>query len=696
MGKTKEKLDNKKLLNLKKNVSGYLSAKPAFLTTVSGILSTASVILTAINNSIKITIENENKLFTLYKILLLIIFIFFSPLFISSLINLIRNKNIRFYEDKYHGPKYRDNIELLKIIARKKINLIVIGRTNISWFINPSEKMKYYKGAIKNDCKISFIIQCDDVVNSNIDDSTKQTIKDDLLETIKNYNKIYTYLINETSKGNFSVNGKFELFLSRIPVNNSMTACYKNDDNYIYFTYDIGQNDKDSRNPYLVFLNNTVIPEIKNEFKNIKDNSINYFLYNVKNEIDDLLNKYSLFSVQRENKNKKMLYHYFKRKNCLKKAGFYPPFSIHLSITNKCTAQCIMCDHHSIKPKNGLSKIELMNIIDYIHDIGTKNIIISGGEPLSRCDCIGILEYAKNKELNVGLLTNGVKKDSESITLCEARRIKEYCDWVQLSIDSFEEATYKQIRNIDLSIVKESLENLEAAGVNLEVVFTIQRLNIDEAIKIVTTGKTAFGFKSKVRFKFAHGPDNGNNFLLTGEKNKLEEFLKNSDNDIHFYAEYFNKMIANDSFFIDDILRGVPLYSKNKVFKSNNYKCHAINYSCIIDAEGDVYPCCFLYDDNAGDSSTIRNKYCLGTLRTNGVIAHLSSGENILKDILSKENNRFSNTKMPVDEEACNYCTRHFYQNEFLNKLEEIISDYKNCDFSALYLDEDSNSKIWF
>jgi len=647
--------------------------------------------------------------------ILIFAIIIFSLLLISFIFYYISNKNFSFYRDKEQGPKNNKNYKniILENIKNKKLNLLVVGRTNISWFKDikedeESDIEKLYINALKNGCKIEFIIQSKEVINNSLDEVTKNTIKKDLPQTIE----YFKMLCKNIEKNGVKIQDNFKLSLTTIPVNNSMTIQYHTNnkgDYYNYFSYDIGQNVinvKNAKNPYLLFRNNTVIPEIIYELNNIQKYKTILYEYEEKRDLEKavniILNKYHLSSSQRENHNKKIIYHYFERKKLLKENIFYHPVTIQLMITNKCTTECVMCDHHSINSDNELSETEIMHVIDYIQNIETKNIIISGGEPLSRSDCIRILEYAKNKGLNLGLFTNGVKNNNESITIDEAKQIKKYCDWVQLSIDSFEETTYKQIRKNDLSIVKKSLENMEAVGVNLEIVFTIQRLNIDEAINMVKTGKTAFGFRSKVRFKFAHGPDKDNKFLLTNEnENKLNDFLKDNVNEENFYSKYFNEMIEKEYFTEADILSGKPLYKKNGKFKENGYICHAINYFCMINSEGDIYPCCFLYDDNNGDNSKIRKKYFHGSLRSNGVIPPLNNvDENKLKEELKKMYKGIDNTKIPVDEEACNYCTRHFYHNALLNELDEKIKEFdkvhKDCNFDNLYPHDEGNTKIWF
>ena len=119
----------------------------------------------------------------------------------------------------------------------------------------------------------------------------------------------------------------------------------------------------------------------------------------------------------------------------------------------------------------------------------------------------------------------------------------------------------------------------------------------------------------------------------------------------------------------------------------------------MIDAQGDVYPCCFLYDDNAGKDSKIRKEYKYGSLRRNNFIVKLKNDDNELKKLLSKTINRYNNEIVPLEEEACNYCTRHFYQNDIFNELDRIVNkkEYKNVNSPYQFTDEQKKEyeKIW-
>jgi len=613
---------------------------------------------------------------------------------------LLRKKNVVVYPGRNDVPsKFIDTNSRLKYISKKKINMTVIGRTNISWFRDVNAKKELYKDALKNDCEITFILQHEFVESIGVMNENKiEQRQEERMEALQTFEEIRCYLLKEVGE---SISRKFRLLFTMTPVSNSMTALFKNG-YYDFFSYDMGLNIEN--NPYVMFLNNSVIQELKDKFTRSQENCIDLLEYKSKceegkAEIRELLDSYPAFSPQRKNENKKLLYHYFKRKDCIRKRNgeFYPPVSIQLLIASTCTTRCITCDQHEIGGKGELNNEEVRNVIDYICDIGTRNIIISGGEPLSRDKCIEFLEYAKGKGLNVGLLTNGIKHGNVSLTDEDARRISESCKWTQLSIDSFRNDTYKQIRGADLDIVKKSAENLKNAGVNLEIAFNIQKLNIGEAVDLVHENTSPL-YNIRVRFKFAHGLNNKNGFLLTtDDESMLREFIASCSKCDCFNSEYIKSMFENGFFTYESIISGKPLTLAKDYINKKKDKCHILDYSCKIAADGEVYPCCYLYDPNEGADSKMRSENSIGALRKEGVdlVPRLSDGENRLKTIWLSEMGRNNENTMPVLQRACCRCTRHFYQNAFMNGLDRIVGNYENYDLrDASYCEEIDSEEI--
>ena len=598
---------------------------------------------------------------------------------------------IEFFKDRKRKPRIFEVDNMLKYIAQNNYNLSVIGRTNISWFDLTEKRIRLYQKAISKGCKIEFIIQHNFVKNKNLS-------KPRIINTIK---KDYSMVIQKYGELIIKIDTKnrIQLFLTNKAIENSMTKIYSNSEFIKYFSYDISQNIEEK--PFIVFWNDSVFEELKNKFDYFKTNSISLTDYNAKTkaaskDVSKLIKNFSQFSSQRENDNNKLVHHFFEFRKAEKEGLNKPPISIQLLITNRCTSKCIMCNHHEIKSPNELSRNELERVLHYIKDIGTQNIIISGGEPLFKIFCIDIIEHAKKvHKLNVGLLTNGIKNGGKSISAEDAKRLKALCDWIQLSIDSFNPDIYKNIRKIDFSIVENSLKNLENENLNLEICYTLQKKNIDEAISIIK-GEIAKPTSIPIRFKFAHGPDNQERFLLSEDVDKIKDLLKHCKDSEQYNTKYLLEMFTKDFFTVEDVAIGIPLNTRNKHFRFNGYKCHILNYSCKIDAEGNLFPCCYLFDDNQGEISKIRTTHKLGSLRSNsGVVELIENGHNKLKEILFDSNMLvpYKNATIPIEEKACNNCTRHFYQNEFLNKLEMIAKKYDDINYEHKV--EGAMSKIW-
>jgi len=671
---------------ISKSDDGILLRISVILTSVSIVLTLISIILTA------------SKDFEVY--LSLIILVIASAMLILAIIILFWKRRILFYRDRDNLPKKYKVASILRQIGRNKYNMIIAGRTNIRWFENVEDLKKLYENALKKGCRIKFIIQRYDIKNIGLIDNEEiqKEIFKDHKTVISAFKKIHEYLKENACS---SVSENFKMVLTQHPVNNSISYISEINGLHVQLSYDIGLNIPKKQNPVLIFRKISVLPELFDQLKDLENNSIDLYDYERKfnegkSEINNILQKYLYFSEQRNNPNKKLIYYYYKRREYLNGENFYPPISIQLLVTNKCTTQCIMCNHHSIDSGPELALPEIEKTFDYICDLGTKNIIISGGEPLHRNDCFEILEKAKSKNLNIGLLTNGIKLGNKNITIEDAKIIKDTCDWVQLSVDSFMAETYKKIRGIDIEHVKQSLDNLEKIGINIEIAFTLQKENIDEAIQIIKTEKNGFHTYKYIRFKFAHGVDKDNSFLLP--ESKIMEFLQNCKPSDKFNTEYISKMISDDNFHVTDIADGMPLRSLNNVFKNKRYTCHVLNYSCKIDAIGDIYPCCFLYDDNMGKDSAIREKYNMGSLRkgSSNQIPAFDGSNNILKNILFEKITSYKKDIIPVNERACNHCTRHFYQNAFLNEIDRVTEKYKEINFIYQNSEEgNSCENIW-
>lgn len=133
----------------------------------------------------------------------------------------------------------------------------------------------------------------------------------------------------------------------------------------------------------------------------------------------------------------------------LKYLRFIMPFyncSIMVALTYRCQCACQHCCSGLYKKdqKQELRKGEIMKLIDEFSDLGGKDMIFFGGEPLLIPELVDFIKYAKQKRLRVSFDTNGFLLDEDKV-----RDLKEAgLDIIGVSIDSPFEAVHDELRGV--------------------------------------------------------------------------------------------------------------------------------------------------------------------------------------------------------------------------------------------------------
>jgi MoaA/NifB/PqqE/SkfB family radical SAM enzyme len=646
-------------------------------------------------------------LFTLFAWWLFLICMLFE-------ISRIRHRGVKFYSRWENAPSNYKIDYLLNELANKPAKLEIIGRSCFRWLCGNElllkrdpehykKQMKDLQGLIKNAIKagssIHFIIQNPNISIPWFSLDQNSQLKNHIEKAMASYESIHNNLISEIEAIK-TPKGELKMFILNSVIDNSMTR-YISGSEVGWLIYDISthfqdQDDPGTSKPFLVFNRRAKgIDEFIDQFDTIKDKSQLKEKYDEErkkglNEANDLIKNYSFYSAQRRdtsNNLAKAAAQYFIASSNHDRNELPPPISIQLLITNKCTTNCVMCDHFKITGQREMNISELHYTIDSIYNLGTRSVIISGGEPLSRKqDLLDLLNHCESKkDLKIGLLTNGVVKQNNSycsISREDAIIIRDRCDWVQVSIDSFDKKIYESIRNAPaLDPALESVRIFKDVGCrSLEVCYTIQKGNIREVSELRPDVISRNLNNVPLRFKFAHGSNNTVNNFLCGEKEiqgACEAFATNlPQTNSNYILNLIDRRFTN----FKDLAEGAPIKTKMIEYLKNGYKCHILRMTCKIDPYGDVYPCCFLFDDNNADSK-YRESYLLGSLKSAAeVITDPSVFNNKLAEIWHKNTDlrNIRDKNLPIESSACNCCTRHFYQNEFLNKLEKIFIDYRH------------------
>jgi radical SAM protein with 4Fe4S-binding SPASM domain len=162
-----------------------------------------------------------------------------------------------------------------------------------------------------------------------------------------------------------------------------------------------------------------------------------------------------------------------KRECCLllNRFGMLKPYSfVQWLATNRCNCACPFCESSSGKAIPGeLSFEEAKALIDDLHTMGVRRLILSGGEPLTRHDIGNIMSYANQCNIILGLVTNGwFVQEMES----KLRRLRFFLYFT--SIDG-KPSIHDKTRGIEGSFERalKGLSTFASMGVPLRIVNTV-------------------------------------------------------------------------------------------------------------------------------------------------------------------------------------------------------------------------------
>lgn len=135
---------------------------------------------------------------------------------------------------------------------------------------------------------------------------------------------------------------------------------------------------------------------------------------------------------------------YFKRREYRRAVEYSVRLrSLYLEITKCCNLSCAHCFVEAGQSRDGeLTTGELKQVMNYYSDATEGGlIVISGGEPLMRQDCLELLSHAVSRGLKARLVTNGILIDREIAGKLASLGVE-----VQVSLDGATKVTNDQVR----------------------------------------------------------------------------------------------------------------------------------------------------------------------------------------------------------------------------------------------------------
>lgn len=254
--------------------------------------------------------------------------------------------------------------------------------------------------------------------------------------------------------------------------------------------------------------------------------------------------------------------------------------SIQINLLNKCTSKCVSCKKYTW-PNDKLDVEDIKRTIDVLVDYyNLKTVVLSGGDPILYEDIIDVMEYLKEKNILFSIITTGITRKKKIINaMCE------YPYRIHLSLDACTQEDYKRIRGVDVfNIVHKNIEYISFQReifnkIPIRLSSTISKLNYDKVYDLYMYAKDN---DCTIKFFFVHTFDN----LYMSEK-EISMFYHRLE-DIVLAEEAYGK-ISNAKELLED---------RDKKIETINYSCYIPNISCVINANGDIYPCCRVFKDN--------------------------------------------------------------------------------------------------
>lgn len=152
------------------------------------------------------------------------------------------------------------------------------------------------------------------------------------------------------------------------------------------------------------------------------------------------------------------------------------PYHVQWLITRRCNYRCIGCSVWRGKDMKELSTQEIKKGLDILRELGTIEIVISGGAPLLREDIAEILDYASQF-----FVTTVYDNGSLAGERIEALR---HADFVAISLDTLDARKNDEAKGVKGAFDKamKSIEKLHEEGISVTVSPTISQMNVREMV----------------------------------------------------------------------------------------------------------------------------------------------------------------------------------------------------------------------
>jgi len=265
---------------------------------------------------------------------------------------------------------------------------------------------------------------------------------------------------------------------------------------------------------------------------------------------------------------------------------FYP--------TSRCNSRCLSCAWWTHSGEDDLTLTEIEELAGALPALGTRLVLISGGEPLLRPDLFSIARLFRAQGARLWLLTSGLAlgRHADQVAACFSR--------VTISLDAGTPALYRTVRGVDgLEAVEAGVRRLKALAPHLPITAraTLHRLNYRDLPHIVdrarAMGLDGISFLAADLTTTAFGrrepPEDG---LLRLSPQEVADFRAVVEATLVSHRDAFASGFIAET---PEKLRRLPRYyaalAGREAFPP--VACNAPWVSVVVEADGTVRPCFF-------------------------------------------------------------------------------------------------------
>ena len=253
---------------------------------------------------------------------------------------------------------------------------------------------------------------------------------------------------------------------------------------------------------------------------------------------------------------------------------------IQIEVTGRCNERCIHCYIPNAKKDKGkdMPFDKFQSIVNQFAEMGGLHVVLSGGEVFLHKDIIRMIQYCREKDMQISILSNLIALKKEQIPAIKEANISV----LQTSLYSMDSEVHDTITTIKGSFAKTkaAIEELVAADIPVQISCPVMKANCKGYAEVL---KYAQSLRCKAQTDFIMMAQSNFDTQNLANRISLEEteaLLRDiMEWDLEYHVDVTKKRTEVEDYVVD------------KDCEDQSPLCGAGLNDCCIDANGDVFPC---------------------------------------------------------------------------------------------------------